>query len=277
MSNCLKLISVFLRCGEITPEEKARSKVFYTIMGIVAFTLIMIPAAVIVGMITYALTIGVGVYGGNAQGLRLVLNLICIFSFIFGLNVMFNVFYFSKDLQYLLPLPISPTQLAASKFIYAMLSENIMQFILVAGAFTGYICAKGANVADITCAVVATLTMPVIPLVYCGIICMLIMYFTHFIKCKDTVAKITGVAAFVIIGGLALAAGCFNGFDVNKFILNLVQDGSSTANAINILFPNTLFLSDANIFNFIIYIAVTAAYFALFLIVAKLTYYKGVS
>ena len=56
MNNFFKLVKILIKTTELTTEEKKRSKVFYIILGVVAVCCIMIPAAIIVGVITYALT-----------------------------------------------------------------------------------------------------------------------------------------------------------------------------------------------------------------------------
>lgn len=64
MSNFFNLLKTFIKTTELTSAEKKRSKHFYTIMGTAVVLLIMIPAGALVGIITYALTLGVMTYGG---------------------------------------------------------------------------------------------------------------------------------------------------------------------------------------------------------------------
>lgn len=65
-------------------------------MGTAVVLLIMIPAGALVGIITYALTLGVMTYGGATQGAEVILHIISILSVVFGINVIINIFLFFK-------------------------------------------------------------------------------------------------------------------------------------------------------------------------------------
>ena len=49
-----------------------------------------------------------------------------------------NVLYFSKDIEYLLPLPIHPRKIIMSKINCLLVSEYIMNFIIILPAFIIY-------------------------------------------------------------------------------------------------------------------------------------------
>lgn len=99
MSNFFNLLKTFIKTTELTSAEKKRSKHFYTIMGTAVVLLIMIPAGALVGIITYALTLGVMTYGGATQGAEVILHIISILSVVFGINVIINIFYFQTILK----------------------------------------------------------------------------------------------------------------------------------------------------------------------------------
>lgn len=279
MNNFFKLVWVFINGSEPSANEKKRSKWFYRIMGGLIVLCIMVPAAAIVGYITYALTIAMTVSGGNTQGLQAILSLISVFSFIFGLNVIFSVFYFSADLQHLLPLPISPVQLIGSKFVYAMISENIMQFILVAGAFVGYGAAEGSGASFVNIAltgVAVTATLPIVPLVYCGIICLLVMYAAApFAKNLGTVAKVTSAAVPLAVAGIIFAAGSAGGFDPNNMVTDLLYGSTPLISAAKAVFPSIAVLSSCGILELLAYLGINIVYAAVFLLLAKSLYFKG--
>ena len=99
MTNYLKLLKIFIQTTEITSTEKKRSKHFYSLMGTAIVLLIMLPAGALVGVITYALTLGVLANGGNTQASVMILHIISILSAVFGFNVIINIFYFSNDIE----------------------------------------------------------------------------------------------------------------------------------------------------------------------------------
>ena len=198
MKMYLRLVSALIQGVEPSDKEKKRNKVFYVVMSIIAGFGIMLPMTFFVGVILYALTGSLRSLelGTTQNGVELFLHLISAFSFVFGLNVIFSVFYFSGDIENLLPLPLKPYQIIGSKFTAALISESIMEFLVIIAALAGYIIGGGLPIYSWLVAVIGMLTLPVLPLVYCGIICMIVMYFTRFVKNKDIVVTVKHLENF---------------------------------------------------------------------------------
>lgn len=276
----LKLVSALIKGVEPGEDEKKRKKVFYVIMSFIAFFGIMLPMAFLVGVIIYVLTSSLTEFNAGKNAVELFLHLVSAFSFVFGLNVIFSVFYFSGDIENLLPLPIKPYKIIASKFTAALISESVMEFIIIIAAFAGYIIAAGLPFYSWIIAVFGMLTIPVIPLAYCAVICMLLMTVTRFIGTKDTVNKITGVLTVLIILGLAAAAGNIGGFDTGHITQAISDPSNQLLGVMNIIFPHIRFIvsamSEMTLLNLLIYIAVNVIAIAVFMLVAQAVYIRTV-
>ena len=281
MTNYLKLLKIFIQTTEITSTEKKRSKRFYSIMGTAVILLIMLPVGALVGIITYALTLGVLANGGDTQASEVVLHIIAILSAVFGFNVIINIFYFSNDIENLLPLPLKPHEIIASKFTYSLLSENIMEFILTVGVCIGFMAAGGWSVFGVISSIVGIITLPVVPLAYCGIISVIFMYFTHSVKNRDFLNKITGVGTAVLIVGALVALVCISGFDADSIALSLAGEDNGFLNIMNIIFPQIPLMmrsiNDNSVLHLLLYLLVNAAFVAVFLLISSKMYIKGVS
>lgn len=279
MNIYFKLVSALIKGVEPSAKEKKRNKIFYTVMTFIAAFGIMLPMAFFVGVILYAMTGALAEFNTQENAIELFLHLIAAFSFIFGLNVIFSVFYFSGDIENLLPLPLRPYQIIASKFTAALISESVMEFIVIIAAFAGYIIGGGLPFYSWFIAVLGMLTMPILPLIYCGILCMLVMYFTRFIKNKDTVNKITGVFTFVLIFGIVYLISK-SGFDKDQLILAMSQSDNGVLSVMNCIFPTVPFLVKSmgagSILNIFIYIGINLAAIALFMLAAQLVYFPSV-
>lgn len=280
MSIYLKLVGALIKTVEPSNEEKSYNKIFYRIMGFIAVFGIMIPMAVFVGVIIYALTKPLVSQGAGQNAVELFLHLISIFSFIFGLNVIFSVFYFSGDIENLLPLPLKAYQIIGSKFTAALISESIMEFIVILAAFAGYIIASGRPFYSWIIALFGMVTLPIIPLIYCALICMVVMLFTGFIKNKDTVNKITGLLTFAMIIGIAVIVSHTGGFDTEHFIKALSNPDNVILNVMNIIFPHIKVLVNSTVnntlINLIYYIGINIIAIAVFMGVAQLIYFRTV-
>lgn len=278
MSLYFKFVHILIKSVEFSQEEQKRKKVFNAVMAFIAGFGIMLPVSFFVGVVVYAITGGLVQLGGQEQGIALFLHLISAFSFVFGLNVIYNVFYFSADIESILPLPLRPYQIISAKFTAATISENVMQFMIVLAATIGYILALGLPVWSWLVAVLCMLTLPIIPMVYCGIIALVTMYFTHFIKNKDRVNKLTGALTLLIIFGIVLFCGNLSDFSTASLTQAIASD-NTLLNVLNIVLPHIRFIVSGisgDVFGILIYLAINVATVVVFLILAELMYFKGV-
>ena len=95
----LKFVHILIKSVEFSDNEKKRKKIFNTAMALIAVFGIILPVSFFVGVVVYTITGGLTQLGGQEQGITLFLHLISAFSFVFGLNVIYNVFYFSADVE----------------------------------------------------------------------------------------------------------------------------------------------------------------------------------
>lgn len=287
----LQLIKITSSSVEPSNEEKRKSKVFSTVMAIIIVLLIFIPVAVFVGFIVYALTDALMTYEKMSivpLGLSLMLHIVSVFSLVFGFNVILSVFYFSSDLEYLLPLPISPLKIVGAKFASTMFSENIMEGILVLSALAGFITSYcfsptglgvGINPISILSSVVGIITFPIVPLSYCAIICMVLMYFSKFIKNKDSVSKVTSLSTVILLVVLILFLNLSGGFDPEIFAQQLLDGDLGLFNVLDVIFFQVRFLSAAvagDIVSLLIYILINAVSIAVVLAAASKLYFQAV-
>ena len=290
MNVFLQLMKITGSSVEPTLEEKKRSKAFGVVMGILIVCLIFIPVVFFVGFMVYALTNGLVTLGGEesvSAGLALMLHIVALFSVVFGFSVVMSVFYFSSDLNYLLPLPIHPMKIVGAKLASTMLSENVMECLLVFSALMGFMIGygfnppvgSGINAVSIIAAIVGVATFPVLPICYCAIICMIVMYFSKFLKNKDRVSKITAFSTIAILIVLVVCLNLSNGFDTNKFVSQLVNNELGLVNVLNKIFINVPLLSKAmagSIAALLLYIAVNAIAVGIVMLLASKLYLKAV-
>ena len=278
MNIYLKLVKALISTVEPSTEEKKYNKIFYRVMGFIAVFGIMLPMAFFVGVVIYALTQPLVSQGAGQNAVELFLHLISVFSFIFGLNVIFSVFYFSGDIENLLPLPLRSYQIIGSKFTAALISASVMEFIVIIAAFAGYIIASGRHFWSWIIALFGMFTLPIVPLAYCAIICMLIMLLSGFIKNKDAVNKMTGFLTLAVVVGIAILISNTGGLDTEHLIEALSNPNNPLLNVMNCIFPQVHFLVSSMVnntfINLIFYIAVNGFAIAFFLTIAEAVYFK---
>ena len=116
MNNYKRLIRVFNRDISYEPPQDKIRRVQLKALAAFAVIFIMIPVAVGSGLFTYLMTRSLIRAGHGEFGLLVMYHLISIFTMVFGINVVFNELYFSRDLERLLPLPLKGREIAAAKF-----------------------------------------------------------------------------------------------------------------------------------------------------------------
>ena len=183
--------------------------------------------------------------GGNEQGLLFVMHFMAVFALIFGFQVILSTFYFSSDLEHLLPLPLKINEIITAKFLQTYLAESMMEFAILLSAFIGYFAAAGVSAGGVITAVIGTFTLPVLPLLYCGIISTLLMAATKRIRSpKDVSFLVWGLSGGLFLF-VAWAVGGIDGLMVENFVSSMVGHQNRFMNTMNVLFFHDKLLAQA--------------------------------
>ena len=135
---------------------------------------------------------------------------------IFGFNIVLNTFYFSGDIEHILPLPIKPRTLISSKFTAVLISESVMEFIFLIAAFLGFLVIHNLNITTAIMSLIGVFTLPILPLVYCGIIALIIMRFTKLIKNRNNTLTILLLGIIILLGIFAI--GYLGNDSITEFV-----------------------------------------------------------
>ena len=284
MNSYLSLTKTFISALSMSKTKDKKRKIVIIFLSLFAIFGIMLPGALLLGFFVGTSTYNiVSMNAGtsiNTFIFQLVLEVIAIFTFVFGISVILNELYFTNDIEYILPWPLRIWQIVASKFTAAYIGENIMQVIFIISSLVGF--GLGANIDGINWLLgfLGIIFLPILPMVYCTIICMIVMRFTKLIKNKDSVQKATIFIIFSILVVVLIAVSSLGDFDFNSFEGEISQLSNKYFNVLNILFPTINLYVKAvgtgNIIPFIGYILVSALAVFIMLVLAELLYFKGV-
>jgi ABC-2 type transport system permease protein len=122
----------------------------------------------------------------------LTLNIGSLVIFMLSLLTAPAIFYFSKDVEYILPLPVKPVQIISAKFAVALVFEYMLAVLLVGVMFAALWGHVGVGVLTLNMVLIA-LTLPILPLVYSTVIIMLLMRFVRFIRNPDKYNWVVGL------------------------------------------------------------------------------------
>lgn len=280
MNSYLTLTKTFIAAIGMSKAQDKRRKIMIIILSLFAVFGVLLPVTIAVGVLVKLMTETLMPIGCEALGIQLMFHIICLFTVIFGINVIFNEFYFSNDIEYLLPWPLRAYQIVASKFTAAFYNENIMQFILVLSCIIGFGIGSKMGIINWLLSIIGIITLPVIPLAYCGILSMLIMAFTKIIRNKDMIQKISVALIFIMVIALVSSIGFLQNMDIDTYVETLASGDQTFFTVMNYIFPNVpLFVktfSEGNLPAFLLYIAVNAAVIGIMLLLSEKLYFKGV-
>jgi ABC-2 type transport system permease protein len=284
--NLLLLAKVLLKNGSnpssIGKNKKIRSQ--YLIVGIIA--LCFAPLVIsIVGFISQIYDI-LSQMGQEGVILSLGLSMSSFIIFFFGIFYIMNTFYFTNDIETLLPLPIKPYEILGAKFIVVTIFEYLTELVVLLPVLIVYGIKSGEGVMYYFYFVMIFLILPIIPLVVASIPVMIIMRFTTIARNKDRFRVIVGIIAiFFGLGANVLVQKSIGaGIDSKQLQQMLTGGKNSLIDITSKIFPTSKIaalslinsISFNGFVNALFFIIVTAFVFLIFLYLGELLYFKGV-
>ncbi len=213
-------------------------------------------------------------------------NVISLLIFIFGLTYIMAYFYFSRETEIFLPLPVKQRNIVISKFIVILVYEYIIDFIFLIPVFLINGINTGANVAYYIMSLISLLIIPIAPLALSAIVMMLIMKYTNIGGKKDLIRVISMfLSLFIILGIQIIIQKQFTNIDVGQedFFLKLLTDNKMLINKLGYTNPLAKWLGTSlmlenvgSVINFIIFILANILFFGLFVFTGEKVYLGGI-
>lgn len=223
--------------------------------------------------------------GAQVTILSITLASISFIIFTFGIFMVLNIFYFSTEIEYLLPLPLKPSSILSAKLFVAMVYEYLIIIMFYLPVVLGYGIADKAGALFIIYSLIIFLILPVIPLVMASIINIIIMRFTNLGKHKEFTKVIGGIfGLFLILGINFYTQNKAMNLENPQDLLSMLTNKNSLINVTSKIFPLSKFGSLAlinsgnykGLLNLLIFIAISALIFTAFVILGNGLYIKGV-
>jgi len=216
-------------------------------------------------------------------GVGLVLNVGSLLIFVFSLLAAPALFYFAKDVEYVLPLPLKPGQIIGAKFAVALAFEYIIALGLMATMFVALRDFLPAGLLTLN-TIIAFFALPILPMVYSTVLVMLIMRVTRFGSNPDRYAMFVGILAIVVALGFSMYAGQAFMID-GEALLESLQGAPMAMTTLNTVFIGNWFAARAfdigatfgGVFlNQLINVAIAVVALWVFFLLAKALYFAGI-
>lgn len=208
-----------------------------------------------------------------------------ILVFLFGLLYVMSKYYFSNDLTHLLPLPIKPSYIIASKFASLMISEYLTSLPIILPFIIIYGSKNGEGLLYWIYSILLIVFLPVVPLVLASIVVMIFMKYTNIGAKKDLIRTIGAIFFIVLMLYVQMKIQNIAQRSMLQadFIINLIKDSNLLVKKLGVSFPPaqwaalTLanYLNLTGVINLISYIAVAIIIFLLMIFLSEHLFLDG--
>lgn len=194
-----------------------------------------------------------------------------------------NSLYFTKDSEFILPLPLKPYQIISARTVVLILLEYIIEFFIGFVPLVMYGIQTGSGVLYYITMVISLILIPILPILLIATVVMIIMSFARFAKNKNRFQIIATILSLILILAIWLASGSISDEMTNEEMAQMLMKANGMVELVKGYFPTLDFLIVALTTNDITIvlmeitktILVTVLVFAIYLFIANKIYLKG--
>jgi ABC-2 type transport system permease protein len=199
---------------------------------------------------------------------------------IFGLFYIMGTFYFSRDLETFVPLPLKPYEVVGGKFAVIMVNEYLTSIPILLPPIIIYGAGTAQGIFYWLKSLVLMAVSPVLPLTIAALIIIPMMRVVNFRRYKDLLAIVGGLLAIII--GIGSSMFFQNVPENPEDIQNFFTTQTGLTDMIGSRFPPSIWavrgLADGGIAGwgyFLLFLAVCAVLMVLLMWISNLVFYKA--
>ena len=203
---------------------------------------------------------------------------------LFGIYYIISAFYFSRDLEMLIPLPLRPSEVMISKFAVIMINEYLtVAAIVLPVVITFGVMAKG-GVGYWVNTVLVYAALPIIPLAVVSVLVVAMMRFINVSRKKDILILVGSIVLITASLFLQVGLGRSRGPQANpEAIAAFFTSPDSLLNQIGSKFPPSVWATKAvaggfsveGLANLALLLGVSLAFFAGIVVMSEKLFYRG--
>ncbi|MFR8170172.1 MAG: putative ABC transporter permease subunit [Marvinbryantia sp.] len=279
----LLLTKILLKCGmgSMLPAGKKKRQI------IGQWALYLLIAVCIVPLLVLLYQFGRAMYQ-TLSPLRLeylaydiTLLLLSLTTLILSLPFAMSVLFLAKDIEYLLPMPLSPWQIAGAKLCTVLLYEYITTAAVGIPMLAGIGTAAHHGIAYFLFAALVLLALPILPVIYGCLLGVLILPLTTKLRRKEAVTTLFSILIILLASGAGLLFSYFGETLGSLDIAAIITGNKQLLIQAEYIFPNLLLagraLKSTDPAMLLLYVLTAAAAILVFLLAGNRFYLKAVS
>lgn len=207
--------------------------------------------------------------------------LVSVIIFIFSLLQVPSVYYFSKDTESYLSLPLKPSEILGGRFLTSVIYEYLLIIIVYLPLLFSYL-AFDFSIVKLLFGVIVGLVLPFIPVLLASLIIIFLMNFVPLFKNKNALNLIIGVFTIVFAIGIQFSIGSQASVEnYQKLQDMLIYGNDSLLNNFFKIYPFVIWAANAitksSILDLLLYLGFTLLLIMLYFIFTQRFYLNGVT
>lgn len=207
--------------------------------------------------------------------------LVSVIIFIFSLLQVPSVYYFSKDTESYLSLPLKPSEILGGRFLTSVIYEYLLIIIVYLPLLFSYL-AFDFSIVKLLFGVIVGLVLPFIPVLLASLIIIFLMNFVPLFKNKNALNLIIGVFTIVFAIGIQFSIGSQASVENYQKLLDmLIYGNDSLLNNFFKIYPFVIWAANAitksSILDLLLYLGFTLLLIMLYFIFTQRFYLNGVT
>ena len=192
-----------------------------------------------------------------------------------------NILYYSKDNEYILPLPIKPSQIIAAKTNVLLITEYFIVAIIGLIPLVIYGVLTSANVLYYISMLIVLIAFPIIPVLISSFLVLIIMSFAKFTKNRNRFQLIATILILIVVCVLSFTVGDSN--TTPKELVGMVTKANGLVEILRGAFPTLGMAIDGltnvnlgnQILNLFLLVFTTVVIYFIYMLVGQNLYLKG--
>ncbi len=208
---------------------------------------------------------------------------------IFGLGIIqtifssINILYFTKDSEYLLPLPLKPYQIILARTNVMLIAEYVIIFLIGFIPLVMYGILTGAGIVYYLTMILAVILVPILPVLLISMLVMFIMSFAKLTKNRNRFQLFATLLVLAIIIALSISTSGMKQDLTNEEMAQMVVQANGMIELVKGYVPTVDYLMEAlttnSLFTAIVEVlktlGITIIGFIVYMLIAQKIYFKG--
>lgn len=284
MNKIINLTKVFLKTsfsnmntqmGMPSKSNKIVSKILYVVL--------FLYLAAIVSLFSGGMVESLKIINQQEIFIGLILLVVIAFCVIQTIFSSINVFYFTKDNEYILPLPLKPYEIILARTNVLIITEYIVTVLIGFIPLLVYGVLTSASMSYYLLMFVALVLVPILPILLVSIIVMIIMSFAKITKNKNKFQLIATILVLSIVIALSLSTTKLQDDITNEQLAHMLVEANGMVDLLKGYFPtldyaiNSL-TSDSivvTLFELLKVLVFTISGVIVYVFIAQKIYFKG--